>query len=252
MQNPVNTFKAALESGKQQIGLWMTVPGTVVPEALAGLGYDWICVDTEHSQLEVVDAVASLQGLKGYPVHPVVRPALNDEALIKRVLDLGAQTILVPQVQTPEEAELAVKRALYPPVGIRGVAGVTRASHYGLVKDYLQTANEQICVLVQVETGAALARLDEIAQVKGVGGVFIGPADLAASLGHPGNPNHPDVRSAIEGAIVRLKELGVPSGILTLDPTFAKRCIELGTTFTAVGVVLSLMLASAKALRDQF
>ena len=248
-----NPFKTALREGRQQIGLWCSLGGTQVPELLAGSAFDWVVIDTEHSPTDVPDVLPALQAMAAFPnTNPLVRPAWNDAVLIKRVLDFGAKNLIVPYVQTAEEARAAVAAVRYPPHGIRGVAGGTRASRYGRDKTYTATANDDICLIVQVETRASLDRLEDIAGVEGVNGVFIGPADLAASFGHPGNPGHPEVKAAIEDAILRLKKIGVPSGILTLDRAFARRCIELGTTFTAVGTDTSLLVNGADALAAEF
>lgn len=252
MNMPINAFKRALKAGEQQIGIWNTTPGPVVAELLAGTGFDWILVDTEHSVTDLPEVLSVLQAVAAYPIAPVVRPQANDTVLIKRALDLGAQTLLIPYVQSRDEAEAAVRAMRYAPRGIRGVSGMTRASRYGAVKDYIQRAEEELCLIVQVETGEALGRIEEIAMVDGVDAVFIGPADLAASLGHPGNAGHPDVVAKIEEAILRLKAIGVPSGILTLDQAFARRCMELGTTFTAVGVDTVLLRNAALALARGF
>ncbi|MDQ2064909.1 aldolase/citrate lyase family protein [Xinfangfangia sp. CPCC 101601] len=248
----INTFKRALKAGHSQIGIWNTIAGPVVPELLAGTGFDWILLDTEHSVTDLPDLVPMLQAVAAYPIAPVVRPQANDTVLIKRALDLGAQTLLLPYIQTPAEAEAAVRAMRYAPRGIRGVSGLTRASRFGAIKDYVNRAEDELCLIVQVETGEALSRLEEIATVDGVDAVFIGPSDLAASLGHPGNAGHPDVVSKVEEAILRLKAVGVPSGILTLDQAFARRCLELGTTFTAVGVDMALLRNAALALAKGF
>ncbi|MXN63938.1 4-hydroxy-2-oxo-heptane-1,7-dioate aldolase [Stappia sp. GBMRC 2046] len=253
MDLPKNHFKAALKSGKHQLGFWNSIGGNTVPEILAACGYDWVMVDTEHSPVEVVDILPALQAIAGYPdVSAVVRPAINDPVLIKRILDMGAQTLLIPYVQSAEEAKAAVSAMRYPPAGIRGVAGVTRASRFGKATDYVKRASEELCLLVQVETKTALDRLEEIASVDGVDGVFIGPADLSASLGYPGEPNHPDVIRQIEGAYKRLADIGVPSGVLTLNEDFARRSMELGTAFTAIGVDLAVVVDGVTALRDRF
>jgi 4-hydroxy-2-oxoheptanedioate aldolase len=165
---------------------------------------------------------------------------------------MGAQTLLIPYVQSREEAEAAVRAMAYPPKGVRGVAGLTRASRFGHVDDYLRRASEELCLIVQVETKVAIDRLEDIATVEGVDGVFIGPADLSASMGHPGSPSHPEVIAVIEDAFARLAQLGVPFGILTLDEAFCRRSIELGTAFTAVGVDLDIIANALRALRDRF
>ncbi len=252
MDLPRNAFKAALGEGRSQIGLWSSLPGSYVAEVLAGAGYDWLLLDTEHSPGDPLTVLPQLQAVAPYPTAAVVRPATNDPVLIKRFLDIGAQTLLIPYVQSPEEAAAAVAAMRYPPAGIRGVSALTRATRFGRVKDYATRAEEELCLLVQVETGEALDRLEAIAATEGVDGVFIGPADLAASLGHPSAAGHPEVVAAVEGAIARIRAAGKPAGILTPDVTFAKRCIELGTTFTAIGVDAGLLARQSEALLAKF
>jgi 4-hydroxy-2-oxoheptanedioate aldolase len=253
MKNPTNTLKAALKAGRQQIGIWNTIGGPTVIEQLACSGFDWILVDCEHSPIGVNDVLPALQAVAAYPgTSAVVRPASNDATTIKRLLDIGAQSLLIPYVESADEARAAVAAMRYGPRGIRGFAGITRATRYGRVQDYATRVEDELCLIVQVETATALGRLEEIATVDGVDAVFIGPADLAASLGHPGNLGHPDVVAAIEGAIATLKRLGVPSGILTLNEEFNRRCIALGTTLTAVGVDLALLDKAVTALAGRF
>lgn len=252
MDLPANRFKRTLLEGRQQVGLWCSLPGTYTAELVAGSGFDWLLFDTEHSPGDVLTVLPQLQAVAPYPVAPVVRPATNDTVLIKRFLDIGAQTLLIPYVQTPEEAARAVAATRYPPGGVRGVSALTRATRFGRATDYATHAEEELCLLVQLETGEALGRLEEIATIEGVDGVFIGPADLAASLGHMGQPGHPDVVAAVEDAIQRIVRLGKPAGILTPDTTFAKRCIELGTTFTAVGVDATVLALGTEALAKGF
>jgi 4-hydroxy-2-oxoheptanedioate aldolase len=253
MELPKNRFKAGLKSGQTQIGLWNSINTFVLPDALGPLGYDWIVIDTEHSPVEPTMAMNALQAMEAYPnTSAVVRPVVNDTALIKRYLDMGAQTLILPYVQNPDEARAAVDAMRYPPRGVRGVAGGTRASRYGSIPGYATKAEEELCLIVQVETVSAMAQLEDIASVEGVDGVFIGPADLSASMGYPGQSNHPEVKAAIEDAFARLNKIGVPAGILTLDPTYAQRCIDLGAAFVAVGVDLSLLMDAARDLRAKF
>lgn len=252
MTLPINPFLAALRAGKSQIGIWCTMPGPVVSELLAGTGFDWILLDTEHSVTDLPDILGMLQAVAPYPVAPVVRPAANDPVLIKRALDLGAQTLLIPYVQNADEARAAVQALRYAPRGIRGVSGMTRASRYGAIPDYVQRAEEQLCLILQVETAEAVDRIEEIAAVDGVDAIFIGPSDLAASMGHPGNAGHPDVVDKVEEAIRRIVAAGCPAGILTLDQAFARRCLELGTSFTAVGVDMAMLRAAAVGLARGF
>lgn len=252
MDLPRNRFKQAILEGAQQLGLWCSLPGSYVAEAVAGSGFDWILLDTEHSPADVLTVLPQLQAIAAYDVSAIVRPAANDAVLIKRFLDIGAQTLLIPYVQSAAEAERAVAATRYPPVGVRGVSGLTRATRFGRVKDYAKRAQREICVLVQVETLAALSELEEIAKIDGVDGVFIGPADLAASMGHAGNITHPDVVVAIEQAIQRIRACEKPIGILAPDRELAKRCIQLGTTFTAVAIDVGILARGTEDAVRQF
>lgn len=252
MDLPRNAFKHAIAGGTLQIGLWSSLASTIAADVVADSGFDWILLDTEHSPNELPSLLGQLQVLARSTTSPVVRPAWNDPVLFKRILDIGAQTLLVPYVQNADEAKRAVLATRYPPAGIRGVTGSGRASRYGRVKEYLKTAEREIAVLVQVETGGALDQLEAIAAVEGVDGVFIGPSDLAASLGHIGNPAHADVQARIADAVKRLKALGKPAGILTGNEDEARRYIDWGYTFVAVGVDLGLLSRSADALARKF
>lgn len=248
MELPKNRFKAALAEGRAQIGLWCTIPGSENAEALAGCGFDWLLIDTEHSTVSLGTVTTMLQAMAPYPVSAAVRPGWNDAVEIKRILDAGAQTILVPYVQNAEEAARAVAAVRYPPAGMRGVAGITRATRYGLVEGYTARADAEICLLVQVETAEALRNIEAIAAVPGVDGIFIGPADLAASMGHPGNPGAPAVRSAILDGIRRIRAAGKPAGILSLDPGLLQDAVAAGSVFTAVDVDQAILLRGARAL----
>jgi len=249
---PRNAFKHAIAAGKLQIGLWSSLCSNIAAEIISDSGFDWILLDTEHSPNEIPGLLSQLQALQGGSATPIIRPAWNDAVLAKRCLDIGAQTLLFPYVQNAEEARRAVASTRYPPQGIRGVAVATRAGRYGRVPGYLTKANAEICVLVQVETRAALSELEAIAKVDGIDGVFIGPSDLAASLGHLGNPQAPDVQKAIQQAVARLKALGKPAGILTPNEEEARRYIDWGFLFVAVGADIGLLRASADALAKKF
>lgn len=252
MMLPPNRFKRALKEGRQQIGLWNSIPGSLVSEVLATCGFEWVVIDTEHAVTDIPDTLPMMQAMAPYRTQAVVRPASNDPVLIKRLLDLGAQTLIIPYVQNAEEARAAVAAMRYAPRGMRGVAGLTRASIFGQVAGYHQRAEEELCLILQVETAEALARIPEIAAVDGVDGLFIGPADLAASMGHAGDLRHPDVVAAIEAGIRAIVAAGRPAGILTLDPAFAQTCIGWGTTFTAVGMDVALLAQGARALSARF
>jgi 4-hydroxy-2-oxoheptanedioate aldolase len=252
MDLPRNTFKQAIAEGRRQIGLWCSIPGTDNAEALATCGFDWILIDTEHTTVSLDMVKCMLQAMAPYPVSAAVRPGWNDAVEIKRILDAGAQTILVPYVQDATEAARAVAAVRYPLAGLRGVAGITRATRYGAVAGYTARADTEICLLVQVETATALANVESIAAVDGVDGIFIGPADLAASMGHPGNPGAPEVRSAILGGIARIRAAGKPAGILSLDPALLKDADAAGSVFTAVDVDQAILLRGARALARQW
>jgi 4-hydroxy-2-oxoheptanedioate aldolase len=252
MPAPKNLFKAALQAGRPQLGFWCSLSSAYATEAVAGAGFDWLLLDTEHSPNDVLGVLAQLQAVAAYPVTPIVRPTHNDINLIKQYLDQGAQTLLIPYVQSAAEARAAVTAMRYPPAGMRGVSTMTRANNFGRVADYAQTAADELCLLVQVETQTALDNLEDIAAVEGVDGIFIGPADLAASLGYPGEPGRPEVTSVIETAIGRIRAMGKPAGILTGDKAFAKRCIELGTLFTAVAIDAAVLARAADALNAEF
>jgi 4-hydroxy-2-oxoheptanedioate aldolase len=252
MNNPRNAFKYAIAAGKLQIGLWCSLCSNIAADIVSDSGFDWLLLDTEHSPNEIPDVLAQLQAVRGGTATPIVRPAWNDPVLIKRVLDIGTQSLLIPYVQSPEEARRAVAAAHYPPAGIRGVAAASRASRYGRVAGYLQNADEEICTLVQVETQTAFDQLEAIAQVEGVDGVFIGPSDLSASFGHVGNPQHPEMQKLLESAVMRLKAIGKPAGILTGNEDEARRYIAWGYTFVAVGADVGLLARGADALAKKF
>jgi 4-hydroxy-2-oxoheptanedioate aldolase len=252
MELAANRFKHALAAGRLQIGLWCSLCSSIAAEIVADSGFDWLLLDTEHSPNELPDLLAALQAVAVGSATPIVRPAWNDFVLIKRVLDIGAQTVLLPYVQTADEARRAVAATRYPPAGIRGVTGGGRAARYGRVADYLQKADSEICVLVQVETRTALDQLEAIAAVAGVDGVFIGPSDLAASLGHIGDPQHPEVQAALEDAVRRLTAVGKPAGILTVNEDEARRYIDWGYLFVAVGIDVGLLSRGADGLAKRF
>ncbi|WP_374630773.1 HpcH/HpaI aldolase/citrate lyase family protein [Pannonibacter indicus] len=249
MNLPANAFKAALRAGRTQIGIWNSLSDPAVAELLAGCGYDWMMFDTEHSTAGPNEVISFLRTVAPYPVSAVVRPGWNNPVEIKKLLDAGAQTLLIPYIQSAEEARQAVAAVTYPPKGVRGVSGMTRANRYGAVANYATRANEEICLLVQVETREALSQLREIAQVPGVDGVFFGPADLAASFGHPGQPSHPEVRQAILDGIGVLRGLGVPAGILSLDQDFLRDARAAGALFIAVDTDSGLLRRAALARR---
>jgi len=253
MNIPRNTFKAALKAGRAQIGLWVGLADPYAAEAVAGTGFDWLLIDGEHAPNDVRRILSQLQAVAPYDVQPVVRPVIGDVPLIKQILDIGAQTILVPVVESAEQAAQMVAATRYPPRGIRGVgSALARSSRWNQIKDYLHRADDEMCVLVQVETTRGLSNLAEIAAVEGVDGVFFGPADLSASMGYLGEPGHPAVQNTILDGIRLVRAAGKAPGILSADPKLARQYIEAGALFVAVGVDTTLLVRSARDLAAQF
>lgn len=243
-----NRFKSALAAGRRQIGLWCTLSSPFSTEVVAGAGYDWLLLDTEHSPGDPLTVLPQLQVIAGYPsVSALVRPAANDAVLIKRFLDAGAQSLLIPYVQTAAEAEAAVAATRYPPQGIRGVSALTRATHFGRMKGYFEHAAEEICLIVQIETQTALSNLETIAAVPGVDALFVGPADLAASLGCGAEQSHPDMRAKVIETIIRIKATGKPAGLLTGDIVLQKMAVGAGVDFLAISVDAGLLARGSEA-----
>jgi len=253
MHMPQNHFKAALQAGRPQIGLWVGLADANAAEALAATGYDWLLIDGEHAPNDPRSVLQQLRAVAPYPVHPVVRPVVGDVALVKQYLDVGAQTLLVPMVDTAEQAAWMVRAMRYAPSGIRGMgAALARASRYNQVEGYLQQADAQMCLLVQAETTTAMHNLQAIAETDGVDGVFFGPADLSASMGYPGQSGHPEVVQAMLDGIATVRAAGKAPGILMTDPLQARRYLDAGALFVAVGVDVSLLVQAARALAQQF
>lgn len=256
MHLPVNPFKQALRERRPQIGLWMGLANAYTAEICGLAGFDWLVIDGEHAPNDLRSIQAQLQTLAAYPSsHAVARVPVGDTALIKQYLDLGAQNILVPMVDTAEQAAQLVRAMRYPQDdglgGIRGMAGA-RASRWGHYTDYFKRANEEVCLLVQVESREALQNLDAIAATPGVDGVFIGPADLSASLGHVGHATHPEVQAAIEDAIARILKAGKAPGILTPDEKLARHYLALGAVFVAVGLDTQILMRQTTDLASRF
>ena len=250
---PRNTFKAALQAGQRQIGLWVGLADANVAEALAGCGYDWLLLDGEHAPNDVRTVLEQLRAVAPYPVQPVVRPVQGEVALIKQYLDVGAQTLLVPMIDTPEQAAQMARAMRYPPHGVRGVgAALARASRWNQITDYLQHADGEMCLLVQAETPRALENLAAIAATDGVDGVFFGPSDLSASMGHRGQPGHPGVQRAILDGIATVRAAGKAAGILATDQALAQRYLDAGALFVAVGLDTALLVRAATELARHF
>lgn len=256
MPAPTNAFKRLIQPDENEhalIGLWLGLANSYTAELVAGAGFDWLLIDGEHSPNDLQTILGQLQAIAPYPVTPIVRPAWPDAVRIKQILDLGVQTLLAPMIETAEEAAAVVAATRYPPDGIRGVGSpLARASQFNRILDYAETANEQICVLIQLETTTGIANLDAVVHTEGVDGVFIGPADLSASMGHLGDPGHPEVQEVIEDSIRRIVAAGKAPGILIGDETLARRYIELGATFVGVGTDTGLMLQASTALASRY
>jgi 4-hydroxy-2-oxoheptanedioate aldolase len=252
LQLPPNRFKAGLREGRPQIGLWSALCSNLVAEIIASAGFDWILIDTEHGPNEVPGVLSQLQAMSTGTAEPVVRVAWNDPVLIKRILDTGARSLLVPFVQNADEARKAVAATRYPPAGIRGVSVAPRANRFGRVPNYHQRAHEEMCVLVQVETRTALAEIEAIAAVDGVDGIFIGPSDLAADMGHLADASHPEVQAAIANAHARIRAAGKASGMLTGDPAAASLYLDMGFSFVAVGSDVGVLSQAVLKLAASF
>ncbi len=245
---PINAFKHALVAGTPQIGLWSSIPSNYTVEVIAGAGFDWILLDTEHSPNDLESVVTQLQAAAAYPAAAIVRVPWSDQVMIKRYLDAGAQTLLIPFVSSAAEARAAVSYTRYPPHGVRGVGGTTRATRFGRVRDYTKHVQEQLCVLVQVETKQGLDELEGICTTDGVDGVFIGPADLHASLGYTGEIANPAVLPLIDDAIRRIRSAGKAPGVLAPAEANARRWLDAGALFVAVGSDVGILARGAEAL----
>jgi 4-hydroxy-2-oxoheptanedioate aldolase len=245
---PQNNFKRGLKAGKPQIGLWLSMTSPVATEIVAGAGFDWVLVDMEHSANDIPEVAAHLRAAEGGTAEPIVRVPWNEPVVVKRNLDLGVRSFLFPFVQSAEETRRAVAATRYPPKGIRGVAGTTRANRYGRVPDYVKRCEEEICVLVQVETQKAHAAIEEIAAVDGVDGIFIGPADLSADFGHIGQWQRPEIWAAIMDAGARIKKAGKAAGFLTARDDEIRKVLEAGWGFVAVGADVGILARQSEAL----
>ena len=251
-QGVPNQFRADLRAGKRLIGCWSSLASPITTEILGLAGYDWILLDGEHSPNDITTLVPQLMALKDSASAPMVRPPWNDAVWMKRLLDAGFYNFIVPFVETAEQARAAVASTRYPPAGIRGVALATRQNRYGTLPDFIAKINDSLTVIVQIESRAGMANLEAIAAVEGVDGIFIGPSDLAASLGHLGNTSHPEVQSAIQELYKRIRATGKAAGTLALGEADARRYIEWGASFIAVASDQGLFRDAAKSIREKF
>jgi 4-hydroxy-2-oxoheptanedioate aldolase len=248
-----NTFKKALQEKRPQIGFWQALANPYTVEISSDAGFDWLLLDAEHAPNDIPLLVSQLQAMRGSSSHAVIRPPLGETYIIKQLLDIGAQSLLIPMVDSREQAEALVRAVSYPPRGVRGVgAALARASRFNRISDYLETADDEICLLLQIESRKGLAALDEIASVDGVDGVFIGPADLAADMGYLGKPGAPEVQVEVEQALNRIQSHGKAAGILTSDLALARRYVDLGATFVAIGNDVTLFVNATTRLLEEF
>lgn len=248
-----NRFKAAIHAGKPQIGLWLDMGEAITAEIAGTAGFDWLVIDGEHGPNDLRSIIDQLRALSTSDVEPVVRLPVGESWLIKQYLDAGARTLLIPMVDSAEQARELVRAMHYPPRGIRGMgAAVARASAFNTISDYSETASDSVCLLVQTETRAAIADLDNILGVEGVDGVFIGPADLAADMGYMGRIDEPEVQSVIEAAIRKIVAAGKAAGILTFNEAFNRRYLELGASFVAVGADVTEFSNALRALSTRY
>jgi 2-keto-3-deoxy-L-rhamnonate aldolase RhmA len=245
-----NVFKHLLQAAGAQppLGTWVVSVSPIVAEAIGHAGFDWGVIDMEHTPLDMMDLVHMLQAVAGTKMIPVVRVPWNDAVTVKRVLDAGATTLLFPFVQNADEAVRAVAATRYPPQGVRGLAGMSRATRFGTIPNYFNTANKQMGVLVQLETPKAVEQLEAIASVEGVDGIFLGPADLAAAMGHVGHLTHPAVMDLMAKAAQRCKSLGVPVGTVGGNPEMVAQFRAAGFDFVAIASDLGLLMQGAKAV----
>ena len=248
-----NAFRAGLDSGNTQFGVWLGIPDSSVAEIMAGAGFDWLVIDHEHGAFELRDVMTHLQAMAPYDVAPIVRPVDGDPALLKKLCDIGAQSFIVPMIDTAEQAQEIVSAVHYPPDGRRGLGtSLARASRWNTVTDYARHANEQMCVVVQAETVEAIGNLEAIANTDGIDGVFIGPSDLSASMGHVGDVSHPDVVEAVSDAIRTIRSAGKHAGLLCLDDSMVSHFVDCGANFVGVGVDALLLGNSARSLAAMY
>jgi 2-dehydro-3-deoxyglucarate aldolase len=247
-----NQFRRDLIAGKKLIGCWSSLASPITTEILGLAGFDWLLLDAEHSPNDVLSLIPQLMALKDSCSAPVVRPQWNDTVVIKRLLDSGFHNFLIPFVESADEARRAVAATRYPPQGVRGVSVAQRNNRYGTVKDYFTTVNDNITVIVQIESRAGLEAIDDICAVEGIDAIFVGPSDLAANLGHLGNLRHPDVQKAIAEVITRVKARGKAVGILAPDENDARAYMDLGASLVAVGGDQGLFRNATQALRDKY
>lgn len=247
MQYPTNEFTHAIAAGEKQIGIWVSLASAFAAEVVAPAGYDWALLDMEHTPSDYFTVMGQMQAFAGTSTTAIARPQWNDPVVVKRLLDMGARGVLFPMIQTVEEAKIAVASTRYPPLGNRGVSGSTRATGFGRITDYNARITDELTVILQLETKAALDQAEDIAAVDGVSGIFFGPADIAADLGKLGKPLDPDVWDVIMATAKKLIAKGVSVGTLVMDPSFAAKLLNDGFTFVACGQDTNLLAKATDA-----
>ncbi|MFK7957115.1 MAG: aldolase/citrate lyase family protein [Lysobacterales bacterium] len=248
-----NRFLAGLKSSNPQYGLWLGIPDPSIAEMMACAGFDWLVIDHEHGPFELRDVLHHLQAMAPYTVAPIVRPVDDNPGLLKKLCDIGAQSFLVPMIETADQAAALVGAVKYPPEGTRGMGtSMARAARWNMTPNYVENANQQMCVIAQVETVAGLQNLEAITNTQGLDGVFFGPSDLSASMGYVGNPTHPEVAQAVETGIKAVSDAGKFAGLLCLDETEVPRYLKAGASFVGVGLDTLLIGNAARALAAKF
>jgi 4-hydroxy-2-oxoheptanedioate aldolase len=253
MPAPHNRLKHRLAEGETLYGCWLGMADAYAAEMAATCGFDWLLIDGEHAPNDLRTTMAQLAVLEPSPSLPVVRLRDDDPARIKQVLDAGAQSLLIPMIETADQAKRAVAATRYPPEGFRGVgSSLARASRFSAIPDYLKTANDQICLILQVESRAGLAALDDILAIPGIDCVFIGPADLAADMGHLGNASHPEVRVAVLAALARIAASGKAAGMLSTEEAFIADCVKAGARFVGVGIDVLAYVGAMRTIARKY
>ncbi len=248
-----NTFKQNILKGKKQYGIWNGIPDSYAAEICAGAGFDWICIDGEHAPFDLRTILHNMQAIQSYKVPAIVRIPSADPVLMKQLMDAGAQNILVPMIETADQAELVAKAMRYPPQGFRGVGtALARAAQWNRVNDYFKLANDQMCCIGQIESIKAVDALDEILEVAGVDVYFIGPADLGATMGYLGNPSHPEVVNLVKDCIKKIQKAGKIAGFLTGSKALIQTYSEAGALMVGVSLDTLLLAKATRALAETY
>lgn len=249
MPAPYNALKHRLAAGEVLHGCWLGMADPYIAEIAATCGFDWLLIDGEHAPNDIRSLSSQLASVLNSPTLPILRLVDDDPAKIKQALDIGGQSLLIPMVESATQADRILQATRYPPHGNRGVgSSLARASQFSAIPDYLTTANDQICLILQVESRAGIAALDDILAVKGIDGVFIGPSDLAADMGYLGQAAHPEVKTVVLDALHRIRKAGLSAGVLSTEPDYIIACKAAGANFVGVGIDVTLYASAMRAL----